>query len=70
MLGHFDEIYDRLERLEQEYQAITQALRRIEAGLSDERRRREIIERDLAELKRYAATLQARIEELEQRLGN
>src|SRR6185369_7097068 len=69
MLGHFDEIYRRLDRLEQEYQAITQALRRIEAGLADERGRREIIERDLAELKRYVAALQARIEEIEQRLG-
>jgi hypothetical protein len=29
-----------------------------------------IIEPDLAELKREAAALQARIEELEQRLGN
>ena len=30
MLGHFDEVYRRFDRLEQEYQAITQALRRIE----------------------------------------
>jgi hypothetical protein len=30
MLGHFDEVYRRFERLEQAYQAITQALRRIE----------------------------------------
>jgi uncharacterized membrane-anchored protein YhcB (DUF1043 family) len=68
MLGHFDAIYGRFERLEQEYQAITQALRRIEARLVDESGRREIIERDLAELKRHVATLQDRIEELEQRL--
>ena len=69
MLGHFDEIYRRFERLEREYQAITQALRRIEAGLADERGRREILERDLAELKRHVAALQSRIEEIEQRLG-
>jgi uncharacterized membrane-anchored protein YhcB (DUF1043 family) len=31
MLGHFDEIYRRLDRLEQEYQTIIQTLRRIEA---------------------------------------
>ena len=67
--GHFDEIYRRLERLEQEYHAITQALRRIEAGMADERGRREILERDLAELKRHVAILQSRIEEIEQRLG-
>ena len=69
VLGHFDEIYRRFERLEQEYQAIIQALRRIEVRLADERGRREILERDLAELKQQVATLQSRIEEIEQRLG-
>ena len=68
ILGHFDEIYRRFERLEQEYQAITQALRRIEAGLADERGRREILERDLAELKLHVAALEVRIDEIEQRL--
>jgi chromosome segregation ATPase len=69
ILGHFDEIYHRFERLEQEYYAITQALRRIEVGLADERGRREILERALAELKQHVAALQSRIEEIEQRLG-
>src|SRR3990167_396994 len=69
ILGHFDEIYRRFERLEQESHAITQALRRIEAGLADERGRREILERDLAALKQHVAALQSRIEEIEQRLG-
>jgi chromosome segregation ATPase len=69
MLGDFDEIYRRLERLEQEYHTITQALRRIEARLADETGRREIFARDLAELKEQAAALQSRIEEVEQRLG-
>ncbi len=32
-----------------------QALRRIEAGLADQRGRREILERDLAELKQHVA---------------
>ena len=69
VLGHFDAIYHRFERLEQEYYAITQALRRIEAGLADEGGRREILERALAELKQHVAVLQSRIEEIEQRLG-
>ena len=69
MLGHFDAIYHRFERLEQEYYAITQALRRIEAGLADERGRREILERALAELKEHVAELQSRIQDIEQRLG-
>ena len=69
MLGHFDAIYHRFERLEQEYHAITQALRRIEAGLADERGRREILEGALAELKQHVVVLQSRIEEIEQRIG-
>jgi predicted nucleic acid-binding Zn-ribbon protein len=70
MLGHFDEVYRRLERLEHEYQAITQGLRRIEAGLADELGRREILERALGELKRQVAALQSRIRDIEQRLGS
>ena len=69
ILGHFDELYRRIERLEQEYQAITHALRRIEALLVDERARREILERDLATLKENLAVLRARIDEIERRLG-
>jgi predicted nucleic acid-binding Zn-ribbon protein len=68
MLGHFDEIYRRLERLEQENQAITQSLRRIEARLTDEAGRREILTRDLAALKQQVAALQSRIEDIETRL--
>lgn len=68
LLGHFDEIYRRLERLEQEYHAITQALRRIEALLVDERVRREILEHDLATLRDNVAVLNARIEDIERRL--
>jgi uncharacterized membrane-anchored protein YhcB (DUF1043 family) len=68
ILGHFDETCRRLERLEQEYQAITQALRRIEARLVAEAGRREILERDLAMLRENVAVLRARIDELERRL--
>lgn len=68
VLVHLDEIYRRPDRLEQEYQAISQALRRIEALLADETRRREIVEQSVAELKRQVAGLQARIAEIERRL--
>jgi predicted nucleic acid-binding Zn-ribbon protein len=57
-----------LERLEQEYQAILQALHRIENMLTDERVKREVLERSLEELKHHVAALQARIQELEQRV--
>ena len=61
VFGHFDEIYRRLERLDQEYYAITQALRRIEALPP-------ILQGDLDELKRQVAALQVRIDAVEQRL--
>jgi chromosome segregation ATPase len=67
-LGHFDEIYRRLERLEQEYHAIVQGLRRIETTMADERGRREILERDVATLREGLAVLQARVDEVERRL--
>jgi len=67
-LGHFDEIYRRLERLEQEYYAIVEALRRIESLLADEQVKREVLERRVGELKHQVAVLEDRIQELEQRL--
>ena len=67
--GHFDEIYRRLESLEQEYHAVLQALRRFEGLLVDEAGRREMLERGVEELKRNVALLQARLEELERRLS-
>ena len=70
VLGHFDELYRRLERLEQEYHAVTQALRRIEALLADDQGRREILERDLATLRENVALLRARIDDIERRLGS
>ena len=69
VFGHFEEICRRLERLEQEYYAISQQLRRIEAALTDESGRREILERDLATLKDQVALPQARIGDIERRLG-
>ena len=69
VFGHFDAIYGRLERLEQEYVMVTQALRRIEAMLADEAGRRDLLERNLSELKRHVAALQTRIEEIEQHIA-
>ena len=66
--GPFDEIYRRLERLEQEYQAIVQALRRIEALMTEEAGPRELLERRLESFRQQLATLQLRIDDLEQRL--
>lgn len=68
MLGHFDELYRRVERVEQEYHAVTQALRRIEALLVDERGRRQILERDLSILREHVALLEPRISEIERQI--
>jgi chromosome segregation ATPase len=68
-LAHFDALYRRLERLEQEYQAILQGLRRIEAVLADEQGRREILERAVAALRENLAVLKARLDDVERRLG-
>jgi predicted nucleic acid-binding Zn-ribbon protein len=68
VLGYLENIYGRLERLEQEYHAIIEGLRRIEATLVDERIRREALERGLAALRDRVALLQLRIDEVERRL--
>jgi chromosome segregation ATPase len=51
MLGHFDEIYRRLERLEQSIRRSPMRSDASEARLGDERGRREILARDLAALR-------------------
>ena len=66
--GHFDAIYQRLERLEQEYYAITESLRRIEAILADERARRDALDRDLTELRRRVGDLESRVDQIQRRL--
>jgi len=68
VLGHLDAIYHRLDRLEQEYHAIVEGLRRLESVWTEERVRREALERGLADLKERVALLQARIDEVERRL--
>jgi chromosome segregation ATPase len=68
ILGHFDNLYRRLERLEQEYQAILEGLRRIEQSIAGEKTTREDIQVGIDLLKHQVASLQMRIEDLEQRL--
>jgi predicted nucleic acid-binding Zn-ribbon protein len=68
VFARFDEVSRRLDRLEHEHIAITQALRRIEALLADERTRRELLEQGVDDLRRQVSTLQARLDDLEQRI--
>jgi chromosome segregation ATPase len=68
VLGHFDELYRRLERLEAEYFAIVQTLRRIETLVGSERAQREAIGQSVDQLRRQIADLQARLDAVEARL--
>jgi uncharacterized membrane-anchored protein YhcB (DUF1043 family) len=66
--GHFDELYRRLERLEQEYQAISQQLRRMETALTGNTERRASLERELAHLKERVNMVQVQLDDIGRRL--
>jgi len=68
ILGHFDELYRRLERLESEYFAIVQTLRRIETLIGSERAQREVLGQSVDHLRRQISDLQARLDAVEARL--
>src|ERR1700730_1792110 len=68
LFGHFESIYRRFERLEQEYHAISQQLRRVEIALTVDTDRRASLERDLADLKERVDVLQAQLDDIERRL--
>jgi chromosome segregation ATPase len=75
LLNHFDQIYNRLDRLETEYFTITAGLQRvekqlvgIEEKLDKEIAIRERLEREISDLKQRVAVLQRKIEEIEIRL--
>ena len=66
--GQIEALAGHYERLQQEYHAIVEALRRMEAAQSDDCRRRETLERRLGEVHEELTALRARVEELERRL--
>jgi predicted nuclease with TOPRIM domain len=65
MLGHFDVLFKRLDRLEDEYQAIAHGLARIETSLQAGAGQRDDLARRLAVMKEQFGTLQTRLEEIE-----
>jgi len=75
LLEHFDKIYTSLDRLETEYFSMNAAMDRIERWfdginqkLDKEISIREIVEKEIKDLKQRVLTLQKRIEDLERRL--
>lgn len=67
--GHFDSLYHRLDRLDTEYQAIVEGLRRIEAAVARGEQDREAIRAEVAELRARVGALAQRLAELETRLS-
>lgn len=67
MLTHFDGVYKRLDRLEQEYHSLSAAVARIEArlGTPDPGSESVTIQNEIRSLKKKVSDLQRRIEELE-----
>lgn len=70
MLGHVDELYRRIDRLETEYQAIRAALGRIEQSIAEDSVRRDALRRQLGELKERIADLELRLAQLEHESGD
>lgn len=64
---HFDDVHRRIERVEQEHVATSEALRRTDRSTTEEQARRELLERRTVELEREIALLRARVDALEQR---
>jgi predicted nuclease with TOPRIM domain len=69
MLGHFDSIYKRFDRLEDEYHAVTHGLKRIEDQLDGDLTKRKEIEERFLELKRQFAGMQSKLEAIEKEIA-
>jgi len=68
IIGHFDDLYKHLEKLEEEYQMITFGMKRIEDRLQGSQFPREDIESKLKELKVQFSHMQSRLEAIEREI--
>lgn len=68
IIGHFDDLYKHLEKLEEEYQMITFGMKRIEDRLKGSQFPREDIESKLKELKMQFLHMQSRLEAIEREI--
>jgi chromosome segregation ATPase len=67
ILGHFDSLYKRLDRLEDEYYSILQGIKRIEETLLSGNGAQEILEKRIQEMKEQIKNLQERLSEIERK---
>ena len=70
ILGHFDDLYKHLEKLEEEYQMIKLGMKRIEDCLQEGQFPRQDIESKLKELKMQFFQMQSRLEAIEQKIAS
>jgi len=70
ILGHFDDLYKHLEKLEEEYQMITLGMKRFEDSLQQSQFPRRDIESKLKELKMQFFQMQSRLEAIEREITN
>jgi chromosome segregation ATPase len=68
ILGHFDSLYKRLDRLEDEYYSIVQGIKRIEETLLSGAGGQEILEKRIQEMKEQIKNLQERLSEIERKV--
>ncbi len=68
MLGHFDAIYQRFDRLETEYQMLVAGLRRVEERLDALVEDKRALRSELQDLKTRVDALQGQIRAIEERL--
>ena len=65
VIDHFDSLYKRLDRLDDEYYTIVQGLKRIEESLESGNERRDKLERRIKDIKEQVNNLQLRLEKVE-----
>ena len=69
VLGHFDSVYKRFDRLEDEYHTITYGLKRIEDQLDGDMKNRKVIETKFWELKQQFEGMQLKLAAIEKEIA-
>ena len=69
VLGHFDSVYKRFDRLEDEYHDVSHGLKRIEDQLDGDLAKRKEMEARFLELKGQFAVMQLKLEAIEEEIS-
>ena len=68
ILGHFDSLYKRLDRLEDEYYSIVHGIKRIEEVLEGKVKQQDTLEKKIQEMKERFKNLQDRLSAIEEKV--